>query len=74
MSYASNAKQDEDSFVVLAIRGLKQVRLNFKERTRLHLIRMRVHYLHCNEKSLLRMARARFEMKLDVADFRMSVT
>lgn len=43
--------------------------LNLKETRPIHLIRMRVHYLNCNEKSLLRIVRARFQALADCDDY-----
>lgn len=58
---SQQGQRDEDSRLVLAIRGLEMYHLCLKEARSLHLIRLRVHYLNCNEKSLLRIVRARFE-------------
>ena len=54
-------QRDGDSKLVLAIRGRDMYHLCLKERRPINLIRMRVHYLNCNEKSLLKLVRARFE-------------
>ena len=53
----SQTDRDQDSFVVLAFRGLKTVRLHLKEQRKMNLVRLRIHYINCNEKSLLKMIR-----------------
>ena len=48
--------------------------LNLKEKRDIHLIRMRIHYVNCNEKSILRVIRSRVELETGFDDVHLSVT
>ena len=45
-----------------------------KPATDLHLLRMRVHYLNCNEKTILRHLRDRYALRTGLAEADLSVT
>ena len=53
-------KREEDSRVIMAIRGRTSYHLNLKEVRPMNLVRLRVHYVNVNEKSLLRIMKTQF--------------
>lgn len=61
-------RRDLDSQVVNAIKKQKTVRLFDKEQRKMNLLRLRVHYICCNEKSILKLIRERFELKTGRTD------
>ena len=67
-------KREEDSKVVMAIRGRTSYHLNLKEVRPMNLVRMRVHYVNVNEKSLLRLMKSQFKIKTGVEEKDLSVS
>ena len=67
-------RRDMDSYLPLAIRGKPSYHICLKEKREMHLIRLRVHYYRCNEKSMLQMIKQRFEAHSGMSGTDISVT